>query len=47
VYFLKEIEGRNRRAEGGQLAVFQPDVVKVYEVSMTETEHMDFLQHLL
>jgi hypothetical protein len=47
MYFLQEIEGGNGRAEGGQLTVFQPDMVEIYEVSMTETEHMDFLQHLL
>jgi hypothetical protein len=44
---LKEIEGGNRRAEGGQLTVFEPDMMEVYEVSMAETEHVDFLEHLL
>lgn len=28
-YFLEEVEGWNWRAEGGELAVFEPDVVEV------------------
>jgi hypothetical protein len=44
---LEQIEGWNGWTKGCQLTVFQPDMMEVYEVSMTETEDMDFLQHLL
>lgn len=28
-YFLEEVEGWNRGAEGGELTIFEPDVVEV------------------
>jgi len=45
-YFLEEVESWNCRAEVGELTVFKPDVVEVNQVSVTETENVDFLEHL-
>ena len=45
-YFLEEVESWNCRTEVGELTVFKPDVVEVNQVSVTETEDVDFLEHL-
>ena len=45
-YFLEEIESGDRRAEGGELTVLKPHMVEVNQISVTETEDVDFLQHL-
>jgi hypothetical protein len=43
---LEEIEGWNCRTEVGELTVFKPDVMEVNQVSVTETEDVDLLEHL-
>ena len=45
--FLEEIEGGNARTERGELTVFEPYVVEIYQISVTKTEDVDFLEHLL
>ena len=45
--FLEEVEGWDWWTKRGELTVFEPDMVEVYKVSVTEAEDMDFLEHLL
>lgn len=44
---MEEVEGWDWWTKGGELTVFEPDMVEVYKVSVTETEDMNFLEHLL
>jgi len=44
---LEEVEGWDGGTKGGELTVFEPYVVEVYEISVSETEDVDFLEHLL
>ena len=43
---MEEVECWDGGTEGGELTILEPDMVKVYEISVAETEHMDFLEHL-
>jgi hypothetical protein len=43
---LEEVECWDWGSERGELAILEPDMVEVYEISVAETEDMDLLEHL-